>query len=509
MNEELSPGALRAIANARRFAQGRNSSEADLPDLLAGLLVEEESQAILRLRQLAVDIPQLGRQLELPHLLGLEVHELPLATRLESVVRRAKQLAITYSRLEAACSEELLVGLVEQWSEARAVFASHGLEMTALLEEYHARRKPDLIPISPEELVGITTSASDDVDLSRMVDANANRAREALRVIEDHARFALDDGTLAGKIKQCRHQLREALAFLPARWLLLSRDTDQDVGTALSTPGEQTRSNLAGVVAANAKRAQEAIRVLEECAKIESKDAARILEKVRYELYTIERLLFISGRARERLKQALLYWLVDPSVCAGTLDWMVERSIAGGVDILQLRDKHAMDRDLVATARKLRAWTRQKGALFIVNDRPDIARLADADGVHVGQEELSVRDVRRIVGPDMLIGVSTHSLEQARSAVRDGADYLGVGPVFPSTTKSFEEFPGLDFVRQVASEIALPYFCIGGIHGGNLDLVLASGGMRVAVGGAIASEPDPFLTARALKETLSAARQVG
>jgi thiamine-phosphate pyrophosphorylase len=126
-----------------------------------------------------------------------------------------------------------------------------------------------------------------------------------------------------------------------------------------------------------------------------------------------------------------------------------------------------------------------------MNDRPDLAVLAQADGVHLGQEELSVKDARRIVGPEMLIGVSTHSIKQARQAVLDGANYIGVGPTFPSTTKNFETFPGLDLLRAVATEIRLPAFAIGGITLENLPQVLATGIQRVAMSGAITGIENP------------------
>src|SRR5207245_9629252 len=114
----------------------------------------------------------------------------------------------------------------------------------------------------------------------------------------------------------------------------------------------------------------------------------------------------------------------------------------------QLGEKTLGDRARLQRARQVRRWTQQAGTLFIMNDRPDIARLVEADGVHVGQDELPVKEVRRIVGPDALIGVSTHNLEQLRQAVLDGASYIGVGPTFPSGTKQFEDFPGLEFVKQ-------------------------------------------------------------
>ena len=150
----------------------------------------------------------------------------------------------------------------------------------------------------------------------------------------------------------------------------------------------------------------------------------------------------------------------------------------------------------------MRALTRETPVLCIVNDRPDLAALARADGVHVGQEEVSVKDARRIVGPESLVGVSTHTIEQARQAVLDGANYIGVGPTFPSGTKTFEHFPGLDLLRAVAAEIRLPAFAIGGITSENLAEVLAAGIARIAVSAAITAAADPAEAARQLLAVL-------
>ena len=139
---------------------------------------------------------------------------------------------------------------------------------------------------------------------------------------------------------------------------------------------------------------------------------------------------------------------------------------------------------------------RDTSTRFIMNDRADLAVLANADGVHVGQEELSVKDARTIVGLSRWVGVSSHSLEQAQQAVLDGADYIGVGPTFPSHTKSFDVFPGLALLRSVAGELRLPAFAIGGIRQENLDDVLATGIRRVAVSAAIIDQPQPVAAAR-------------
>src|SRR5438045_3761732 len=130
----------------------------------------------------------------------------------------------------------------------------------------------------------------------------------------------------------------------------------------------------------------------------------------------------------------------------------------GGARVIQLREKTLDGRAVLERARLVRRLTRDAGALFIVNDRPDIARLVEADGVHLGQGDLPVKEARRVLGPDLLIGVSTHDLDQVRQAILDGASYIGVGPTFPSGTKAFPSLAGLEFVRQVAAQTSLPAF---------------------------------------------------
>jgi thiamine-phosphate pyrophosphorylase len=170
---------------------------------------------------------------------------------------------------------------------------------------------------------------------------------------------------------------------------------------------------------------------------------------------------------------------------------------------VQLREKEQPERRLVDLGRRVREWTREANALFIMNDRADLAVVTDADGVHVGQDELSVKEARRIVGPRRLVGVSTHTIEQARQAVLDGADYIGVGPVFPSSTKAFESLAGLEFVREVAAEISLPWFAIGGINAENVNIVVEAGAKRIAVSNAILGAKDPEMAARELGTKVS------
>jgi thiamine-phosphate pyrophosphorylase len=206
----------------------------------------------------------------------------------------------------------------------------------------------------------------------------------------------------------------------------------------------------------------------------------------------------------QQLPKARLYLVLGPENTRGrSLLRVAERALRGGVDILQLRDYSLRDAALLDLARRLRALTRKHRALFIVNNRPDIARLSGADGVHVGQEDLSVRQARVFLGNGKLVGVSTHRLSEAKKALRDGADYIGIGPVYATPTKAGRIPAGLGYVRQAAGlEIPIPWFAIGGIDASNLGAALSAGASRVAVVRAIAGAPRPGMAAAELKRIL-------
>ena len=338
----------------------------------------------------------------------------------------------------------------------------------------------------------------------RILDANANRASEGLRVVEEYVRFQLADPYLSRELKQARHDLAVALETLPLAERLAARDTPGDVGTRITTATEGIRESVEQVVAANLERVAQALRCLEEYAKGYRPSLAVAAESIRYRTYRLAQTVVRRPEALRRLTDARLYVLLDGGADEASFARLAESLVAAGVDILQLRDKRLDDRDLIARARRLRTITRGTSTLFVMNDRPDLATLSDADGVHVGQEELSVADVRRIVGANMLIGVSTHAPDQARAATLDGADYLGCGPTFPSSTKQFESFPGLDYLKQVAAEIGLPAFAIGGITLERLPEVLATGVRRIAVSGAVTQAADPVAAAKQLAARLRA-----
>ena len=336
----------------------------------------------------------------------------------------------------------------------------------------------------------------------RIIDANANRAREALRVVEDYARFGLNDDPLCSKLKLLRHDLAEALADTLAD-AILCRDTTGDVGTAIKAPGELTRDDLSHVIIAAGKRFGEAIRCLEEFAKTTDPAAAARLEQIRYRFYVLEQTVAFTLHPARRFAEVRLYVLITQSHCAGR-PWqqIAQQAIEGGADCLQLREKDIESGDLLRRAREFVALCRKRGVISIINDRADIALAADADGVHVGQTDLPAREARRIVGRDKIVGVSTHCIDHARQAVLDGADYIGVGPIFPSRTKQRDFVAGLDYARQVASEVAIPAVGISGITADNLSQVLATGLRAVAVTKSVAAAADPKAAASEMKAIL-------
>ena len=202
------------------------------------------------------------------------------------------------------------------------------------------------------------------------------------------------------------------------------------------------------------------------------------------------------------LQSCRLYVIVDRAAIGRRNPVRVaEAAVRGGADVIQWRDKAAPDGEFLAVARAMGKIVRKR-ALFVVNDRVAVALRVGADGVHVGHEDLPVSDLRALVGRRLLIGRSTHSLKEARQAVADGADYIGVGPVFATPTKPGYRAIGLKRVRGVAPAIRIPWFAIGGIDLRNLPLVLSAGAARVAVVRAVVAASDPEAAARVFKGLL-------
>ncbi|MFN7020139.1 MAG: thiamine phosphate synthase [Phycisphaerales bacterium] len=342
-----------------------------------------------------------------------------------------------------------------------------------------------------------------DRGLSRLTDANANRAREALRTMEDAARFRLGDGGLSGRIKALRHGLREALGEDEAS-RIAHRDTEGDVGTTVKTEGEGVRGGLRGVVIAAGKRAGEALRVLEECAKAGGGDW-RAFERLRYGLYGAEKDLVLA-MGTGRAPQWRLCVLVTGSACRRPWREVVAESVRGGADCVQVREPELADRTLLDRVREVRdvisnvvARESAGGSCgggrvwLIVNNRTDVALAGGADGVHLGTDDLPISEARKLCGDRLLIGASTHGLAEARRSVEAGADYCGVGSMFPSTTKS-RSVSGPGYLREYLGDqrlSAVPHLAIGGITPENIGGLSAAGCRGIAVSAVVCGAEQP------------------
>jgi thiamine-phosphate pyrophosphorylase len=200
------------------------------------------------------------------------------------------------------------------------------------------------------------------------------------------------------------------------------------------------------------------------------------------------------------LQDFQLYLILDKKLC-GNRDpiSIAEEAIDGGVDIIQLRDKESPLRKVVETASKLRELTQRRNVIFIVNDRVDVALAVDADGVHLGEDDLPLNLARQILKKDKIIGISTHNLTQAKAAEKKGADYISIGAIFPTLTKVGAPVVSVELVKEFAANIQIPFVAVGAINLNNMEEVVKAGAKRVAVAGAILKRKDVREAAREFK----------
>jgi thiamine-phosphate pyrophosphorylase len=488
MHEQCSPAVWRTIERVL----AHDPALRDLPcsQLLIELIAEEDGRAAVLLAKHG-----LAREGALERLAGLKSSGISV----DRLIADARALAREHEGEGTVTSEFFLLTLLEIDATAAAVLDELGLNR-ANLEGEITGATAQALPL-PEPILFV--EPTEQMAAGRIIDASANRAREALRILDDYCRFVLDDPLLTREVKQLRHDLSELLERLPARLLSGARETLRDTGVAITTNREMVRTSTVEIAIINLKRLQEALRSLEEFGKLLDADLAAGIESIRYRAYTIEKALRVNASARERLAAVQLCVLLTGAQCSAAFDWTIEEAAGGGARMFQLREKNLDDHSLLERAHNVRRWTRKVDSLFIVNDRPDIARLVDADGVHLGQDDMPVHEARKIVGADALIGVSTHSLEQVRQAILDGAEYIGIGPTYPSTTKSFEVLAGPEFVAQAVRETSLPAFAIGGINATTIEAVVKAGAKRIAVSAAVAQADDPRLAAAILCEALN------
>jgi len=333
----------------------------------------------------------------------------------------------------------------------------------------------------------------------RIIDANLDRLSEGLRVLEDIARFILQDIRITEQLRNMRHEMAVDSA-LKIR-LLAARDSATDVGR--EGGGVIDRKRLVDVVSANASRAQESLRVLEELAKLPQAPAELgewRFEKARFTLYEIEKELVLRlVRQDRRNRLAGLYVIID----AQTLGERSEAEAAcqviqGGARVIQLRDKHRSKRELISVARKLKQICAEASVLFIVNDYVDLALAIDADGVHLGRNDLPVPLARKILPLDKIIGCSARTVELAIEAQEEEADYIGVGSIYSSPTKPGAEVIGLGRLHDIRNAVSIPIVALGGVNESNVSEVIKAGADCVAVIDAVLSARDIRMAAHRL-----------
>ena len=331
-----------------------------------------------------------------------------------------------------------------------------------------------------------------NTDQLRIIDANINRLGEGLRVLEEFARLTLNDTVLTQQLKNMRHKLVNVSENLQKQ-LLQSRNAGEDVGSNMDVADEDKSRDVSSTIIANARRVQESLRVMEEISKtpelgLDSEE----YRKSRFELYTIEKVL-LSGVLRKDKKQKLagLYVVIDTEWLKGRSHIKIaEQAIRGGAKIIQLRCKERNTREFLSIAGDLKTICAEKEVLFIINDSLEVALAVGADGLHVGQEDLPTATARKMIPIDMILGCSVSTVDEAKQALADGVDYLGVGAIFSTATKESARAVGIERIKEIKKAVNLPIVAIGGINEDNLKDVIKAGADAAAVISAVMGAAD-------------------
>jgi thiamine-phosphate pyrophosphorylase len=338
----------------------------------------------------------------------------------------------------------------------------------------------------------------------RIIDANFNRAREGLRIAEEFCRFALESQSLAGRCKEIRHRLTSTVVKLDSQKLISARDTENDVGCGMQVAEQMKRQSLEDCVTAGFARTTEALRAIEESAFAIDNKFSGEFEKLRYDCYILEKDISLQGYPALKFKRTRLYCIITVQ---GDIDALkiARDCAAGGADCLQLRVKDVSDAEFLVLGRRFVELCKQNNVISIINDRADIAAACDADGIHLGQDDLPAGEVRKIQLRPLITGISTHSMVELAKAVEQKPHYVGLGSVFPTDTKQRVQVCGVEYVSQAVKFLedkAIEAVAIGGITLDNVEKVLQAGAKRIAVSSCVCQAKKPGDVCKKLKETI-------
>ena len=334
----------------------------------------------------------------------------------------------------------------------------------------------------------------------RMLDASLNRAAEGLRVLEDVARMVLNEAELTHELKNIRHGLELSIPFRPV--LLSKRDSQNDVGQVSSGGGSAEHGDIFSIVTANARRCEQALRTIEEIARLpDSNMKSSTFENMRFKLYSLEK--DIVSRILRRQKQSRikgLYVILDSTLLGGRSHMdMAKMLLEAGVKTIQLREKNMPGGKFLKLACSLVKLCDSNNAMLVINDHLDIALASGAGGLHLGQEDIPLSIARKHLPIDTIIGVSVDSVEQAKKAEQDGADYISPQAIFETHSKACPPI-GLNAFRAIRNAVSIPIVAIGGINIDNIALVIEAGTDAVAVISSVTLSPEPDQVARELSK---------
>ena len=338
-----------------------------------------------------------------------------------------------------------------------------------------------------KKMENLNLQQPEDLRISQIIDANLDRAREGLRVLEDWARFGLGEEDFVIRLKNFRQILGKHHLEIYKK----SRNHIQDKCKGLTHLEQTNRKNPAKIISSNSARVQEALRVIEEFSRGHNLSLSQIASEIRYEIYTLEiELLNFNTRKKavEIILKNNLYAITDQK--ENKLK-KIENILIGGVKIIQHRFKEGKDRNHLQEAIKIGTLCKKYNSLFIVNDRIDIAIASNADGIHLGQDDLDIQTARNLMGESKIIGVSASNSIEISNAVRNGCDYIGIGPVYKTPTKANKEPLGIEKIKGLTKDLEIPWFAIGGINRFNISLLKDNGIKKVAIVSELMNSEDP------------------